>query len=197
MIKRLFCRHKDTRVTHWVWTHGPGGYEPRYIEARLKCNKCDKEKYISIKDPDKFNEFTEANPFQNLMYWHEQMIETKNRILDLKSFMGGDNEDTPINEDSIEHMITIVELCYAYAVYQPEIFPWAGGDGIQAQWEYDWYFEINSSSKGISVLIVKDDGYSESISCDFEDIVSAFFLIKLFVNKIADTSKTRNIKRKE
>ena len=197
MIKRLFCRHKDTRVARWIWTHGAGGYEPRYIKARIVCNKCGKEKYISIKDPDLFDEFTKANPVTNPGYWLGEKSKNKNRVLELKSFMGGDNEDTPIYEKAIEDMISIVELCYAYGVYQPEIFPWAGGDGIQAQWEYDWYFEINSSSKGISVLIVKDDEYSESINCEFEDITSAFFLAKLFMNKIVDTSKTRNIKRGE
>lgn len=197
MLKRLFCRHKDFHVTRWTWTHGPCGYEPLHIEAKLECDKCGEVQCISIKDPEKFEEFMEANPFTNPPYWYAQMTKNKNRILELKSFKGGDNEDNPIHNSAIEDMISIVELCYAYKVYQPNIVPWAGGDGIQAEWEYDYYLEINSSSKGISVLIVKDDNYYEAINCEFKDITSAFFLIKTFINEVVDTSKTRNIRRGE
>ena len=91
--------------------------------------------------------------------------ENLKRIEKLKTFMGGDNEDVPVCQESIEHMEYIIEQCAKYSLPQPEIFPWYGGNGIQAEWEYDWYLEIDSCSQGISVLVVKGTDYNNCINC--------------------------------
>lgn len=189
MFERLFCRHKDARVTHWVWTHGPNGNDPRYIEARLKCNNCGKEKYISIKDPKYFDEFTKANPVTNPGHWLGEKSKNKNRILELKS-------SKDIYEDAIDDMTTIVDLCYAHGIYQPELSTHEDpdDDGILAEWNYDWHIELYISSE-INVLLENDLG--EKIECNFDYIADAFFLIKTFINKVVDTNKTRDTKKED
>ena len=70
------------------------------------------------------------------------MEENLKRIEELKTFMGGDNESVPVFPKAIEHMKYIVEQCEKHSLPQPEIFPWAGGNGVQAEWEYDWYLPL-------------------------------------------------------
>lgn len=108
-------------------------------------------------------------------------------ISNLKSFYGGDNEDVPIHQESLSHMETIVNLCDKHDLPQPEIFPWAGGDGIQAEWDYkdDWYIELDSNNKGISLLLCENHLYSEAIEItSMADIENAFRLIKVFITKV-------------
>jgi hypothetical protein len=63
-IKKLFCKHKNSEVICWHWTHGPNGNDIRYLEIQRKCSDCgrfffsyienrnDCEKFVS-KYPDK------------------------------------------------------------------------------------------------------------------------------------------------
>ena len=52
----------------------------------------------------------------------------------LKNFKGGEKEDVPLHFTAIDDMKYIVEKCKEHNLPQPEIFPWAGGNGIQAEW---------------------------------------------------------------
>ena len=106
------------------------------------------------------------------------------RIEELKTFMGGDNEDVPIHPKAIEHMKYIVEQCARYSLPQPKIYPWSGGNGVQAEWEYDWYLEIDSCNKGVSILFVKRADYKNCISCYLYSIEDAFKMVKVFINKV-------------
>lgn len=113
------------------------------------------------------------------------------RIEELKTFMGGDNEDVTIFPKAIEHMKYIVEQCEKYSLPQPDIFPWAGGNGVQAEWEYDWYLEVDSCDKGVSVFILKGKDYDNSISFNLYDIEDAFHMIKMFIRNVVDMNKSR------
>lgn len=112
-----------------------------------------------------------------------------NTIDDIRTYMGGDNEDVPVSEIAIEHLQYLINQCKEYNLPLPEIFPWYGGDGVQAEWEYknDWYIEIDSSSKGISGLFLKDriqNGYEDAIQCSFDSINDAFLLVKVFLESV-------------
>ena len=56
MIKRimnLFCRHKNSEVVCWHWSHGYNGNDIRFIEIELKCKDCGKYFFRYIKDWNK------------------------------------------------------------------------------------------------------------------------------------------------
>ena len=111
------------------------------------------------------------------------MEENLKRIEELKTFMGGDNEDVPVFPKAIEDMKYIVKQCEEYSLPQPDIFPWAGGNGVQAQWETDWYIEIDSSSTGVEGFVVKGKEYDKATDIKFKDVENAFFVIKDFIIK--------------
>jgi hypothetical protein len=114
-------------------------------------------------------------------------MENNLKILEnIKSFKGGDNRDVPINPKSIEDMITLVRLCHQHNLPQPEVFPHSGGDGVQAEWTYDWYLEIDSDSRGISFFFVNKNDYDNPIEGRFDDITNAFLLIREFLKHIVD-----------
>lgn len=119
------------------------------------------------------------------------MEENLKRIEELKSFLGGDNEDVPVFSNAIEHMRYIVEQCEKHSLPQPKIFPWVGGNGVQAEWEYDWYLEVDSCDKGVSILFVKGKEYDDAISCNLYDIEDAFKMIKTFINYVVDVNGNR------
>lgn len=53
MIKRimnLFCRHKNSEVVCWHWTHGYNDNDIRFLEIELKCKDCRKYFFRYIKD---------------------------------------------------------------------------------------------------------------------------------------------------
>lgn len=121
------------------------------------------------------------------------MDENLKRIEELKSFMGGDHEDNPIYPKALDDMKYIVEQCNIHKLPQPEIFPWSGGNGVQAEWEYDWHLEINSSSNNVSVLFVKGKDYKNAISTHLSDINNAFLLVKEFINHVIDKNGGREM----
>ena len=112
-------------------------------------------------------------------------------IENLRTFMGGDINDVPLYDRAFDDMIYIVEQCKYFNIPQPEIYPWSGGNGIQEEWEYDWYLEINSSSNGISVIIIKDHEYEDAISIFTYVIEDAFNIIKCFLNQVVDLDGKR------
>lgn len=62
MIKRimnLFCRHKNSEVVCWHWSHGYNGNDIRFIEIELKCKDCGKYFFRYIKDWNKCEQFIE------------------------------------------------------------------------------------------------------------------------------------------
>lgn len=108
----------------------------------------------------------------------------------LRTFKGGNNDDIPLHDCAIKDMRYIVEQCKNFNLPQPEIFPWAGGNGIQAEWEYDWYLEIDSSRSGVSVLFVKEKHYNDAISIRVS-LKEAFELAKTFLNHVVNLNGTR------
>ena len=64
MIKRimnLFCRHKNSEVVCWHWSHGYNGNDIRFIEIELKCKDCGKYFFRYIKDWDECEKFIEKH----------------------------------------------------------------------------------------------------------------------------------------
>lgn len=117
------------------------------------------------------------------------MIIKVNTIEDIRTYMGGDNRDVPIYQPAVDHLQYLMDKCKENNLPLPEIFPWIGGNGVQAEWEYenDWYIEIDSSSKGISGFFLKDrktEGYDDGINCRFNDIEDAFLLVKIFLESV-------------
>lgn len=112
-------------------------------------------------------------------------MENNLRILEnIKNFKGGDNRDVPVNPKSIVDMIELVQLCNKYKIPQPEVFPYSGGDGVQAEWSYNWYLEIDSNSSGISFFFVNSQDYDNPIEGRFDDMKNAFLLVKEFIENI-------------
>ena len=58
-IKRLFCKHKNSKVICWHWTHGPSTFDIRFLEIQVKCNDCGKYHFKYIRDWNKCYEFAE------------------------------------------------------------------------------------------------------------------------------------------
>lgn len=56
-FKKLFCKHKNSEVICWHWTHGPNMNEPRFLEIQLKCNNCGKYYFTTIRECMDCNEF--------------------------------------------------------------------------------------------------------------------------------------------
>lgn len=109
----------------------------------------------------------------------------------LKAFKGGDNEDIPLHCLAIRDMKYIVEQCKKNNLPQPEIFPWSGGHGIQAEWEYDWYLEIDSEFDKLSAFFVEGNDYDNAISINDINLGDAFNLVKVFLNYVVDLNGKR------
>lgn len=120
-----------------------------------------------------------------------EYVKNHSRIGMLRAYMGGDNDNIPLYNKALEDMIFIVEQCKELKLPQPEISPWAGGNGVQAEWEYDWYLEIDSCSNGVSILLVKDKDYENAINTNVKDIKNAFLLVKEFLNNVVDLNGSR------
>ena len=112
------------------------------------------------------------------------MIENLKKLQELKKCYDNHKDKVPIPDIALEHMKYIIEQCHIHNLPQPEIFPYIGGGGLQAEWEYDWYIEIDSNKNGISMLCVKGKDYKNSIECDFSNIKCAFLLLREFLKHI-------------
>ena len=119
-----------------------------------------------------------------------------NSIENIRTYMGGDNEDVHIYQPAVDHLQYLIDKCKENNLQLPEIFPWYGGDGVQAEWNFEnnWYIEIDSSSKGISGFFLKDrknKSYDDGIYCNFKDIKDAFLLVKLFLESVVKSNDRR------
>lgn len=56
---RLFCRHKNSEVICWHWTHGYNDNEIRFLEIELKCKDCGRYFFRYIKDYNECKKFIE------------------------------------------------------------------------------------------------------------------------------------------
>ena len=117
--------------------------------------------------------------------------ENLERLELLKTFKGGDNENVPLHNFALNDMRYVIDKCKEYNLPQPKIFPWIGGNGVQAEWEYDWYLEIDSSSNGIEILIVKGKHYEDAISMEYVKLENALKLVKTFLNHVVDLNGSR------
>ena len=58
-FKKLFCKHKNSEVVCWHWTHGQIGNDPIFLEIQRKCLNCGKYYFEYIRDQRKYDEFVE------------------------------------------------------------------------------------------------------------------------------------------
>ena len=58
-LKKLFCRHKNSEVVCWHWTHGWNTYETKFIEVQLRCKNCGKYRLAEIRDRNECYKFIE------------------------------------------------------------------------------------------------------------------------------------------
>lgn len=56
-LKQLFCKHKNSEVICWHWTHGWNDNEIRFLEIQLKCKNCGKYYFAQIKDWNECDNF--------------------------------------------------------------------------------------------------------------------------------------------
>lgn len=56
----------------------------------------------------------------------------------IAGYLGGDNDSVPVSKDALSNMRTLVEIIGGYGLPQPDLYPWYGGDGIQAEWDGEW-----------------------------------------------------------
>jgi len=85
--------------------------------------------------------------------------ENLTRLKEIKSYLYGDNNDVPVSKKASDYTFITIGFCHQRHLPQPEIFPWAGGDGIQCEWNIDdWYVEVDfSECKGFEMLVVKGE----------------------------------------
>lgn len=122
------------------------------------------------------------------LLYEEKMEESLKRIEKLKSFMGEDDRNINVFTKSIEDMVYIIEQCNKHSIPQPEIFPLADGNGVQAEWQYDWYLEVDSCDGGVSILFMKGEDYDNAIDCNLYSIEDAFKMIKTFITYVVDVN---------
>lgn len=58
IFSNFLCKHKESDVICWHWTHGPNGNEIRFLEIQRKCKNCGKIFYRYIKNRDECEKFT-------------------------------------------------------------------------------------------------------------------------------------------
>ena len=61
-LRKLFCKHKNSEIICWHWTHGQNGNNVRFLEIQEKCNECGKYYFSYIKDWNKFDKFISKHP---------------------------------------------------------------------------------------------------------------------------------------
>ena len=48
-LRKILCKHKNSEVICWHWTHGPNGNDIRFLEIQKKCPECGKYFFSYIK----------------------------------------------------------------------------------------------------------------------------------------------------
>lgn len=62
LLKKIFCRHKNSEVVCWHWTHGPLTNDIRYLEIQFKCNDCGRYYFREIRDWNDCYKFIDKYP---------------------------------------------------------------------------------------------------------------------------------------
>ena len=57
MLSKLSCKHKNSEIVCWHWTHGANMNEIRFLEIQLKCNDCGRYYFRYIYDWNKCYKF--------------------------------------------------------------------------------------------------------------------------------------------
>lgn len=62
ILRKLFCKHKNSEIVCWHWTHGQNDNDARFLEIQEKCNECGKYYFNYIKDWNKCDKFISKYP---------------------------------------------------------------------------------------------------------------------------------------
>ena len=113
------------------------------------------------------------------------MEENSKRLEQCKSFMGGDNFDVPIVPDAIGDIQVLVKMVYLENLPQPEVFPFAGGIGVQAEWDYkNLYIEVKVDDEGVELFVCMQEDSDKGINIKIKNIQCCFNIIKAILNGI-------------
>jgi hypothetical protein len=61
-LRKILCKHKNSEVICWHWTHGSNGNDIRFLEIQRKCTECGKYFFTHIKGRDECNRFVSHYP---------------------------------------------------------------------------------------------------------------------------------------
>lgn len=71
-------------------------------------------------------------------------VELLEKLEELKEYMGGNKQDTPIKSENIDEAMRFVNEIDELGITMPECFPYSGGVGLQLEWETPkLYLEID------------------------------------------------------
>lgn len=62
ILRKLFCRHKNSEVICWHWTHGINSNDYNFLEIQEKCNLCGRYYFKYIRDRNECDEFVKKYP---------------------------------------------------------------------------------------------------------------------------------------
>lgn len=60
-LRQLLCKHKNSEVICWHWTHGASTNEIRFLEIQMRCNDCGKYYFRYIRDWNECEKFISKN----------------------------------------------------------------------------------------------------------------------------------------
>ena len=84
--------------------------------------------------------------------------ENMKRLAQMQANKYGDNDDTPIKIESIHDLETVCAYCQLHDVPQPQVFPWAGGVGCNAEWiEDDYHIVLSTNGEKVHLCMGKKD----------------------------------------
>ena len=67
-LRKVFCRHRNSEIVCWHWTHGACGNEISFIGIQLKCNDCGRYYFAEIRDRDDCDRFASEHKDK---YWSD------------------------------------------------------------------------------------------------------------------------------
>lgn len=108
---------------------------------------------------------------------------TLKRLNNLETYLGSDNEDVPINKDAIINMRRLLVEINQNNIIIPEVFPHYGGGGLQFEWEYDWYLEIDCTGNTFDFFAIYKNNCSDFIENNNLSLNETIDLLKKYTKK--------------
>lgn len=128
-------------------------------------------------------------------------VELLAKLEELREYMGGDKQDTPIKSENIDEAMRFVNEIDELGITMPECFPYSGGVGLQLEWEtpklyleIDFNYPVNNYIYS-AYLQIKNKGVETSLS--FEHRRDAANFVKFVAMQYALKIKTPEKKEEQ